>query len=334
MKFILKLSVAVAFGGAALCCAALRAQQPPTPASQNPAAQNSQTQNPQAQNPGGADVQAQNPTAPLGPVPLSEEPHHRLVLQNDFVHVYNVMVPPLDATLLHRHELPYLYLTLGQTELVNAIQGQPETRMTIQDGETHYTLGNFAHLVRTDSGLAFHNVTVELVHPQGTTRNLCKEVLRGEPMQCSSSAEVASTEKTAPVGEKSRSPRLPAKRGAGRMDKSAPADRDDRLSSGDSVQDDEMPLFETDELRVEQRKVAEGKDYVEASPKVHALLVALTDANLDANLGGEHVDFLHGGEVLWLPAGVPRRIVDFLGTHSSFLLISFKDGAPRPASGQ
>src|SRR5690349_119568 len=285
MKTVLQFSVALAFGASVLCCAALHAQQPPAAAAQNPPGQNSQTQNPQEQNPAAGNPATQNPTAPLGPVPLSEEPHHRLVLQNDFVHVYNVMVPPLDATLLHRHELPYLYLTLGQTELVNAVQGQPEARMTIQDGETHYTLGNFAHLVRTDSCLAFHNVTVELVHPQGTTRNLCKEVLRGEPMQCPSPAEVASTEKTAPVGKKSRSPRLPAKRGAGRIDKSAPADRDDRLSSGDSVQDDEMPLFETDELRVEQRKVAEGKDYVEASPKVHALLVALTDANLDANLG-------------------------------------------------
>ena len=302
MKTVLQFSVALAFGASALCCAALHAQQPPAPAAQNPPGQNSQTQNPQAQNPAAGNPATQNPTAPLGPVPLSEEPHHRLVLQNDFVHVYNVMVPPLDATLLHRHDLSYLYLTLGQTELVNAVQGQPEVRMTIQDGETHYTPGNFAHLVRTDSGLAFHNVTVELVHPQGTTRNLCKEVLRGEPTQCPPPAEVASTKST--------------KKGAA------------------EAADDEMPLFETDELRVEQRKVAEGKDYVEASPKVHALLVALTDANLDANLGGEHVDFLHGGEVLWLPAGVPRRIVDFLGTHSSFLLISFKDGAPRPASTQ
>jgi hypothetical protein len=32
--------------------------------------------------------------------------------------------------------------------------------------------------------------------------------------------------------------------------------------------------------------------------------------------------------VLWLPAGQHRRIVDFLGTRSSFLLISFKDSAP------
>src|ERR1700722_8444287 len=55
----------------------------------------------------------QDPTAPPGPVPISEEPHHRLVLQNDFTRVYNVMVPPLDTTLLHQHDVPYIYVTLG-----------------------------------------------------------------------------------------------------------------------------------------------------------------------------------------------------------------------------
>src|SRR6266852_6396277 len=139
----------------------------------------------------------QNPIAPPGPVPISEEPHHRLVLQNDFTKVYNVMVSPLDATLLHQHDLPYL---------------------------------------------------------------------------------------------------------------------------------------ETDEIRVDLFKVSSGRDYVDPAPKVHALLVALTDANLDANLGGEHIQFLHGGDVLWLPAGQHRRIVDLLGTRSSFLLISFKDSAPAPAT--
>jgi hypothetical protein len=91
-----------------------------------------------------------------------------------------------------------------------------------------------------------------------------------------------------------------------------------------------VPYFETDEIRVDLYHVAGAKDYVDAAPKVHALLVALTDANLDANLGGEHISFLHGGDVLWMPAGQHRRIVDFLGTRSSFLLISFKDGTQNP----
>jgi len=288
MKRTLPFSLTLIFCVTLLCSNALRAQE----VRPNSSAQNSPSQNQPVQDP-----PVRNPTAPLGAVPISEEPHHRLVLQNDFVHVYNVMVPPLDATLLHQHDLPYIYVTLGATELVNAIQGQTDARLTLQDGETHYTPGKFVHFVRTDSGVAFHNITIELVHPQGTTRNLCKEVLRGAPLECPPPPVVANAKKRAT-----------------------------------ETPDDEVPYFETDEVQVQLRRVAEGKDYVEAAPKLHALLVALTDANLDANLGGEHVDFLHGGQVLWLPAGVHRRIVDFLGTHSSFLLISFKDGAGRSAS--
>ncbi len=248
----------------------------------------------------------QNPAAPPGPVPISEEPHHRLVLQNDFIRVYNVMVPPLDATLLHQHDHPYLYVTLGLADIINAIVGKPELHQILQDGETHYSPGNFAHLARTDSGVPFHNITIELIHPQGTSKNLCKEVLPGQPVECPPQQTADGGKGNARGNTKGKKPPESA--------------------------DDDVPNFETDEIRVDLFKVASGRDYVDAAPKVHALLVALTDANLDANLGGEHIQFLHGGDVLWLPAGQHRRIVDFLGTRSSFLLISFKDSAPAPAT--
>src|SRR6266849_870883 len=243
----------------------------------------------------------QDPTATPGPVSISEEPHHRLLVQNDFTRVYNVMVPPLDATLLHQHDLPYLYVTLGAADIINAIVGKPELHQILQDGETHYSPGHFAHIARTDSAMPFQNVTIELVHPQGTPKNLCKDVLAGAPADC---------------------PEKPATNNNSKAKKSQP----------DRAGDDEVPYFETDEIRVDLHKVSSGNDYVDATPKTDALLVALTAANLDANLGGEHSSFLHGGDVLWLPAGKHRRIVDFLGTHSSFLLISFKDSAPAPAT--
>jgi hypothetical protein len=243
----------------------------------------------------------QNPIALAGPVPISEEPHHRLLLQNDFTRVYNVMVPPLDTTLLHQHDLPYLYVTLGPADIINAIVGKPELHQILQDSETHYSPGHFMHIVRTDSGMPFQNVTIELVHPQDTPKNLCKEVLPGAPAGC---------------------PEKPATNNNSKAKKSQP----------DRAGDDEVPYFETDEIRVDLHRVSSGNDYVDAAPKADALLVALTDANLDANLGGEHSSFLHGGDVLWLPAGKHRRIVDFLGTRSSFLLISFKDSAPAPAT--
>jgi hypothetical protein len=284
-----------------LCCSAITAQAPASTLPQAPA--------PGPQQGAPSNLPGQNPTAPPGPVPITEEPHHRLVLQNDFVHVFNVMVPPLDFTLLHQHDLPYLYVVLGPADILNAIVGKPDLHQVLQDDETHYSPGHFAHIVRTDSGVPFHNVTVELVHPQNSPKNLCTEVLPGAGLNC--------PEKKAPADVKSK-------------EKKDSKGKKDQMQPEPSAND--IPYFETDEVRVDLHKVSSGNDYADAKPKFDALLVALTNANLDANLAGEHVQFLHGGDVFWLPAGQHRRIVDFLGTHSSFLLIEFKDSAPAPAT--
>jgi hypothetical protein len=151
-------------------------------------------------------------------------------------------------------------------------------------------------VVRTDAGVEFHNITIELTHPQGTPKNLCRDVLPGSPLNCPQPPAVVENSKT-------------------KKNEAEPAPED-------------IPYFETDEIRVDLHRVSSGNDYVELKPKSDALLVALTNANLDANIAGEHVQFLHTGDVLWLAAGQNRRVVDFLGTHSSFILITFKDSAP------
>jgi hypothetical protein len=51
----------------------------------------------------------------------------------------------------------------------------------------------------------------------------------------------------------------------------------------------------------------------------------MSNANLEVSLGGEHAAFLHEADVLWLPVGTSRKVVDLLGTKSKFLLITFKD---------
>jgi hypothetical protein len=308
-------------GAALLCgllCTSLRAQAP-SPAYNPPPSPLS-------------NIPQQNPTAPQGPVAIGEEPHHRLVLQNDFTHVYNVMVPPLDATLLHQHDFPYLYVTLGPADIINAIVGKPELHQVLQDGETHYSPGHFAHIARTDSGVAFHNITIELIRTQGTPTNLCKEVLAGSPLDCpvakpaeSNTVTPSDNQATGKNGSTGARKKARAQTGAGAAGENTAGNKEQGKPASEDV-----PYFETDEIRVDLHKVSSANDYVEAQPNTHALLVALTDANLDANLGGEHIQFLHGGDALWMPAGQHRRIVDFLGTHSSFLLISFKDSAAAP----
>jgi hypothetical protein len=270
--------------------AAVHAQAPsPNRSVQGPNAHAAAGQSAPPQNAGGQNYSAQNPAAQQV-VPVSNEPHHRLVLQNDFVHVFNVSVPPLDATLTHQHDLPYFAVFLGPADLVNLVLGKLEAHLTLQDGQVIFSPGGFAHLVRTDSGIAFHNITVELAKPQGIARNICKQIVTGPLGACPQQA--APGKKTAPAAA-----------------------------------DDDIPYFETDEVRVDLIKVAGGRDYVEEMLKLNALLIALTNANLNVNLGGQHISFLHDSDILWLPAGTHRKVVDFLGTRSSFLLASFKDSA-------
>lgn len=97
-------------------------------------------------------------------VPITAEPHHHQVLQNKYVRVFKVEVPSQQATLMHRHEYDYAYVTIGPTELLNQVEGKPAANLNLQDGETRFSPGPFAHLIRVLAPTPFRNVTVEFVH--------------------------------------------------------------------------------------------------------------------------------------------------------------------------
>src|SRR5713226_1083618 len=82
-------------------------------------------------------LSAQAPVA----VPIPKEPHHHLVLENSYVRVFRVSVPGHDATLLHQHDVPYLYVSLGPADVINAVQGKPEAHLTMADGQIGYSRG-------------------------------------------------------------------------------------------------------------------------------------------------------------------------------------------------
>lgn len=233
-------------------------------------------------------IDIQSPIKREDAVSVADEPHYAHLFQNGYAQVYNMTVPPLDATLLHRHDLPYLYLNLGASDIVDAVEGKPLAHLTLEDGATRYSPGGFADVIRTDAGIDFHNITVVLTHPQDSPHNL------------GTGADAR------PLGSCPQSIALP-------------------------VENDQIPLeqvvpcFETSETHMDLVRVEGGKDYVQPVPDTGALLIAMSNANLDVSLGGQHAAFLHAGDVLWLPAGVSRRVADFLGVRSQFLLISFKD---------
>ena len=125
-------------------------------------------------------LSAQAPVA----VPIPQEPHHHLVLENDYVRVFRVTVPPHEATLLHQHDVPYLYVALGPADVINAVQGKPEAHLVMADGQLGYSPGHFAHIARNDSDLPFNNVTIELLKPQGKPENVCAQVVPGFVAPC------------------------------------------------------------------------------------------------------------------------------------------------------
>jgi hypothetical protein len=125
-------------------------------------------------------LSAQAPVA----VPIPKEPHHHLVLENDYVRVFRVSLPAHDATLLHQHDVPYVYVSLGPADVINAVQGKPEARIVMADGQVGYSPGHFAHIARTDAGSTFDNVTIELLKPQGEPHNVCEKVVAGPFNDC------------------------------------------------------------------------------------------------------------------------------------------------------
>jgi hypothetical protein len=98
-------------------------------------------------------------------VEMTSEPSHHFVLQNDFVRVFHVLAPAKASTLIHHHHHDYVYVTLGDTDLVNLRVGEQPADVKLKDGEVRYTKGGFAHSVRNESDHPFHNVTIELMQP-------------------------------------------------------------------------------------------------------------------------------------------------------------------------
>ncbi len=106
---------------------------------------------------------------PASEVAIDAEPHHHLVLENAQVRVFQVEVAPHTATLMHRHGRDYVFVTLGPAEFENDVAGKPPASLKLQDGETRFSTGGFAHLVKNLADTPFRNVTIELLQPGPTT---------------------------------------------------------------------------------------------------------------------------------------------------------------------
>jgi hypothetical protein len=103
-------------------------------------------------------------TAQTAPeVEITAEPHHHLTFTNAQVRAFNINVSPHAETLMHWHRHDYIYVTLGDSEVVNAVRGKDPVTVKLRDGQTGFLPGAFAHVFRNLSARPFRNMTVELL---------------------------------------------------------------------------------------------------------------------------------------------------------------------------
>ena len=132
----------------------------------------------------GSQLLAQSAPEQTTPVPLTSEHHHHLVFTSPQVRAFYVVLPVEDRTLVHQHDFDYLWVGLGDADVINATVNKPQVRLHSKDGALHFARGPFAHAAINVGDTVYRNVTVELLQKQDNPRNLCEEVLEGKPMHC------------------------------------------------------------------------------------------------------------------------------------------------------
>jgi hypothetical protein len=99
---------------------------------------------------------------------ITADPHYRLLMGNQQVRVYSLVLPP-GAESFVRHEHNYLTVTLADCNpILWKNDESPVQHFPVPKGELHFFLGGLAHGIRNDSNAEYRNVTVEFLDPQVT----------------------------------------------------------------------------------------------------------------------------------------------------------------------
>jgi len=95
------------------------------------------------------------------PVDLSHEPHHKLLFENAQVRAFSLELQPNEATLPHRHNNLYAYISLDTVTIANEVRGRTPVVIALDAGEVHTSRGGFTLAERNTSSQAAHLVVIE-----------------------------------------------------------------------------------------------------------------------------------------------------------------------------
>jgi hypothetical protein len=222
-------------------------------------------------------------------VPIKNEPHYRCIFENAYVRVFRVSLRENDATLPHRHDLPYVFVALGPAKFLDVVTDKPSVRVVMTEGQVNYSRGGFTHAIRSDTGSPLEGVLIELLKPQGHAQNACEEnqIVSGPPeYHCSKTL----------------------------------ADR----SKGSAT----VPLFDTDGTHVSFVWYGTGSTQIGPTYRLGTLMVVLSGSGVQRVEKGKPEETLFVGSTAWLIAESPYNFINPSGKPWSYLSLSFEGTEP------
>jgi hypothetical protein len=99
-------------------------------------------------------------------LPVREEPRHKVALQNQYIRLLDVHVPPGDTSLFHVHQIPSFFIPLSTTMIGSEVQGQSPKQSRFPIDSTWYNgfeNGPLIHRVWNNDKSDLHVIDLELL---------------------------------------------------------------------------------------------------------------------------------------------------------------------------
>jgi len=256
-------------------------------------------------------------------VPIKEEPHHHLILENSYVRVFRVEIISPDSTPLYRHDFPYVYMSIGKAQFTKAVEGQPEKHVALGNGQLGYSKGGFAQVIRAENDTPFYNITVELLRPQENMRSDCAKTIEGPLDGCAPQAGVASASDKF-VSEAGNGVTASPGTGANTPLAASAPDKGKKAATPPAFTE----ILESDESMLKSGNFPSNAKTSLAAGAGGTLLVVepLSQFKLDFADGSSKL--LSGGDTLWLQPGSTSTVTNSSEQTASLVLIfSFKDAS-------
>ena len=113
-----------------------------------------------------------NTAAVTAQVQVSKEPRHKKVLENKYIRLLDVRIPPGDTTLFHIHSTPSLFLHFTNTVVCSQEKGQTWEKSKSKEGEADYVSfknETWVHRASNCDTIPFHVTVIEILSPHKTT---------------------------------------------------------------------------------------------------------------------------------------------------------------------